>query len=252
MLQTAIEAARCAGRLIAERYPQRQVVTVKGYRDIVTETDRDAEKIILDAIRDRFPGHHIVSEEEGGNEWQNGYAWIVDPLDGTTNYAHHIPVFAVSIAVMEEGFPLLGVIYDPLVDQCFVAERGRGARMNDNPMHTSDVSELSLSLVSLDWGRGDAVRAQSLAAISRLAPKCGTVRALGSATLGLAYVAAGWLDGYFNLSLKPWDSAAGCLLVTEAGGRCTDLAGGPYRIDKPGCLATNGFIHEDLLTIIGT
>jgi len=251
MLETAIEAARRAGRLVAERYPREQKVTVKGYRDIVTETDTAAESIILDTIGERFPGHHVVSEEKGGDGWRNGYAWIVDPLDGTTNYAHHLPVFSVSIGVLEDGVPLLGVVYDPLLDQCFVAERGKGATLNGDPVRTSRVADLSATLIGLDWGHADAVRAQSLAYLNRVAPRCGTLRALGSAALALAYVAAGWLDAYFNLALKPWDTAAGCLLVAEAGGRCTDLAGRPYSVDKPGCLATNGAIHEELLGVVG-
>jgi len=251
MLQTAVEAARSAGRLMAERYPDRQTVTIKGYRDIVTETDTAAESIILGLIGERFPDHHIVSEERGGDEWRDGYAWIVDPLDGTTNYAHHLPVFCVSIGVLERGVPLLGVIYDPLLDQLFVAERGQGARLNGAPIHASAVAEVRRAVISLDWAHADVVRAQSLAILNRLAPACGTVRALGSAALALAYVSAGWLDAYYNLALKPWDAAAGCLLVAEAGGRCTDLSGGAYRVDIPGCLASNGEIHGELLDLIG-
>ncbi|MCJ7739117.1 MAG: inositol monophosphatase [Anaerolineae bacterium] len=251
MLATAVKAARSAGRLMAERYPDRQEVTVKGYRDIVTETDTAAESIILRMIGERFPDHHIVSEEKGGDEWGNGYAWIVDPLDGTTNYAHHLPVFCVSIGVLEEGVPLLGVVYDPLLDQIFVAERGEGASLNGAPIHASDVTEVRKAVISLDWAHSDAVRAQSLAVLNRLALECRTVRALGSAALALAYVSAGWLDAYYNLALKPWDSAAGCLLITEAGGRCTDMSGGTYSVNMPDCVASNGGIHEKLLHLIG-
>jgi len=250
MLQTAIEAARQAGRVIAERYPAGRAVASKGYRDIVTETDTAAEAVILGLISDRFPDHAILSEEAGGREIGAGYTWVVDPLDGTTNYAHHIPVFAVSIGVLEDGRPLIGVVHDPMRDQTFVAERGGGATLNDAPIRVSRVENFGHTLVGLDWGRGDETRGRALAWLRELAPRCGTVRALGSAALGLAYVAAGWLDGYFHLALKPWDSAAGMLLVAEAGGRCTTLEGEPYRVNSPGCLATNGLIHEELLGVM--
>jgi len=251
MLQTAIEAARQAGQVIADRYPAGRDVTVKGYRDIVTDTDTAAEAIILDVIRARFPDHTIISEEAGGGEIGSGYTWLVDPLDGTTNYAHRVPVFAVSIGVLEGGEPLIGVIHDPLRDQTFVAERGAGARFDEAPMHVSLVSRLSHSVLSVDWGHSDEVRRQTLDLLLRVAPRCGTVRALGSAALALAYVAAGWLDGYFNLALKPWDVAAAMLLIAEAGGRCTTVAGEPYGVDSSGCLATNGLIHEELLDVMG-
>ena len=247
MLQTAIEAAQWAGRVIAERYPAERDVTIKGYRDIVTDADTAAETVILNMIRDRFPDHAILSEEAGGSEIGGGYTWVVDPLDGTTNYAHRIPVFAVSIGVLERGEPLLGVIHDPLRGQTFVAERGKGATINGAPMHVSRVARLEHTVIGADWARSDERRGRVLAYLEQVAPRCGTIRVLGSATLALAYVAAGWLDAYFHLALKPWDAAAGMLLVAEAGGRCTTLAGEPYRVDSPGCLATNGLIHEELL-----
>lgn len=250
MLQTAIEAAHQAGRVIIERYPVERDVTIKGYRDIVTDADTAAETVILNMIRDRFPDHAILSEEAGGSKIGDGYTWVVDPLDGTTNYARRIPVFAVSIGVLEEGEPLIGVIHDPLRGQTFVAERGGGATLNGASMRVSRVANFGHTLLGLEWGRSDERRGRALAWLRELAPRCGTVRVLGSAALGLAYVAAGWLDGYFHLALKPWDSAAGMLLVAEAGGRCTTLTGEPYRVDSPGCLATNGLIHEELLGVM--
>jgi len=254
MLQTAVEAARRAGQVIVERYPAGRDVTVKGYRDIVTDADTAAESIILDTIHARFPDHAIISEEGGGSgigdKPGSGYTWVVDPLDGTTNYAHRIPVFTVSIGLFEGDEPLIGVIHEPLRDQTFVAERGRGARLNGEPMHVSRVARLDYTVVGLDWGHSDEVRERVLACLHRVAMRCGTVRALGSAALALAYVAAGWLDAYFNLALKPWDTAAGTLLVTEAGGRCSTIEGDPYRVDLPGCLATNGLIHGQLLAVM--
>ena len=250
VLQTAIEAARRAGRAIAERYPGGRSLTVKGLRDLVTDADTGAEAVILDLLRARFPDHTIVSEEAGGREISSGYTWVVDPLDGTTNYTHHHPVFAVSIGVLKGGEPLIGVTHDPLRDQTFVAERGGGARLNDKPIHVSRIADLQNALVGLDWGHSNEVRERILAYLHRVVPKCGTLRVLGSATLALAYVAAGWLDAYFHLGLKPWDAAAGTLIITEAGGRCSTLEGEPYRVDFPGCLATNNLIHYELLTVM--
>lgn len=248
MLQTAIEAAQQAGKVIAARYPAGRDVIVKGYRDIVTETDIAAEAIILGLIRDRFPNHAILSEEARG-EVGAGYTWIVDPLDGTTNYARHIPIFAVSIGLLEGDEPLIGVIHDPLRDQTFVAERGAGAMLNGAPMRVSCVARLDHTVIGADWARSDERRSRVLATMAQVAPRCGTIRVLGSATLALAYVAAGWLDAYFHLELKPWDTAAGMLLVAEAGGRCTTLEGDPCRVDSQDCLATNGLIHDELLAI---
>ena len=250
MLQTAIDAARRAGRVIAGRYPTGRTVTVKGYRDLVTDTDIAAEKVIIDLIQARFPDHTIVSEEAGGSEIGSDYTWVVDPLDGTTNYVHHHPVFAVSIGLMKQGDPLIGVIYDPLRDQMFAAHRGGGARLNDVPIHVSRVANLGNALVGLDFGHTNEVRKRILFYLHHIAPHCGTIRVLGSAALAMAYVAAGWLDAYFHIGLKPWDTAAGMLIITEAGGRCSTLEGKPYRVDLPGCLASNSLINGELLTLM--
>ncbi len=248
MLQTAIEAARRASRVMAERFSRAHDVTVKGYRDIVTDVDTAAEAVVLDLIHERFPGHVILSEEAGGDGIGDGYTWVVDPLDGTTNYSRRIPSFAVSIGVLENGESVIGVVCDPLRDQLFVAERGKGATLNGEPMHTSRVAHLGNAVVSLDWGRSDVDRARTLDLVRQVAMRCGTVRALGSAVLAQCYVAAGWLDAYFNLIMKPWDAAAGTLIVAEAGGRCTMVDGGPYRVGVAGCLATNGLIHDEILS----
>ena len=248
MMQTAIEAARLAGQTIAEHYPGGRLVTDKGYRDLVTNTDTDSEAIILELVRARFPDHAVVSEEAGGSEISGGYTWLVDPLDGTTNYTHRHPVFSVSIGVLKEGEPILGVIYDPLRDQMFVAEKGAGARLNDNPIHVSRIAGLDKALVGLDWGHTNGVREHILAYLHQIVPRCGTLRVLGSAALAMAYVAAGWLDAYFHLGVKPLDVAAGILIITEAGGRCSTLEGRPYHVNLPGCLVTNNLIHEEMLT----
>ena len=249
MLQAAIEAARRAGRIISGRYPGEHKLTVKGYRDLVTDADMAAEEVIIDLIRARFPDHAILSEEAGGSEISSGFTWVVDPLDGTTNYTHHHPVFSVSIGVPQDGNPLMGVIHDPLRNHTFVAHRGGGARLNDVPIHVSRVANLGNAMLGLDWGHANGMRKTVLAYLHQLALCCGTLRVLGSAALALAYVAAGWLDTYFSMGLKPWDTAAGILMVTEAGGRCSTLEGEAYGVKLPGCLATNGIIHDQLLAV---
>lgn len=250
MLKTAVEAARGAGRIISERYPGGRSLTMKGFRDLVSDADMAAESLICELIRSRFPDHAILSEEAGGDAIGSGMTWVVDPLDGTTNYAHHHPVFAVSIGVLEHGEPLIGVIHDPLRDQTFVAHRGAGARLNDASIRASGETALKNALVGVDWGHEDEVRERMLRYLHRLLPRCGTVRAMGSAALALAYVAAGWLDAYFQPGLKPWDGAAGILLVKEASGRCTTMRGEPYRVQLPDCLATNRLIHDELLKLL--
>lgn len=250
MLKTAIEAAIVAGRVIAERYPGGRSVTMKGFRDLVTDADRAAESLIFELIQTRFPDHAILSEEAGGDPIGRGYTWVVDPLDGTTNYAHHNPVFAVSIGVIEKGHPLIGVIHDPLRNQTFVAQRGAGARLNDAPIHVSGTEGLGSALIGVDWGHENAVRRRMMDHLSRILPRCRTVRASGSAALALAYVAAGWLDAYVHMGLKPWDVAAGVLLIQEAGGLCTTIQGEPYQIERPDCLAGNRLIHDELLRVI--
>jgi myo-inositol-1(or 4)-monophosphatase len=255
MLQTAVEAAQQAGQVILKNYLAKHNIIFKGHRDIVTEADTAAQAVIMDLIRERFPDHTVIAEERENNRIGGeveGYTWVVDPLDGTTNYARRVPVFSVSIGVLRGGEPLVGVVHDPLRDQTFVAEREKGARVDGEPMRASRVARFDHTVVGLDWTRNNAGREQMLNCLREVAPRCGTIRVLGSAALGLAYVAAGWLDVYFHLSLQPWDAAAAMLLIDEAGGRCTMLTGEPYRVDSPGCVATNGLVHEELLWLLRT
>lgn len=250
MLNTALEAAHGAGRIIAERYPDARDISEKGFRDLVTDTDTAAEAHIIEIIKDRFPDHNILSEEAGAIAAKGAYTWVVDPLDGTTNYAHRHPVFAVSIALVKGNEPVLGVIYDPMRDETFTAQQGAGATLNDQPIRTSPTKRFENAMVAMDWGHTNAQREQMLACLYPTLMECGTVRVMGSAALALAYVAAGRLDAYFQAKLSPWDVAAGALLVREAGGRCTALNGAPHRMDLPDCLATNGRIHEAILKVV--
>jgi myo-inositol-1(or 4)-monophosphatase len=247
LLETALEAAHSAGAVLLEKFAQPRQVTVKGYRDVVTDADTAAETTALAVIRAHFPDHAILSEEAGATDSGSPYVWMVDPLDGTTNYSRSHPTFAVSVAVTRDGEPLAGVVHDPLRGHTFAAQRGDGATCNGRPIHVAPTARLCDALIANDWAHADAEREILLRWLAALAPRCRTVRGMGVASLGLAYVAAGWLDLYFARGLFPWDVAAGSLLVAEAGGRITGPDGEPWRIGQPALLATNGMLHEETL-----
>ncbi len=252
MLETAIQAARFAGRLLAERLPDEREVLVKGLRDIVTDADLAAEKAIVQIIRARFPDHALLTEEEGASDGDAPYVWVVDPLDGTTNYSRRMPIFSVSIGLLHKDQLTAGVVYDPLRDHLFVAERGRGATLNGKPLQVNAIDRMDHAVIGLDWAHAHKDRREIVARLGQIAPACGTMRGLGSAALGLCYVAAGWIDAYFNIGSKPWDMAAGLLLIQEAGGRVTDLKGRPWQPWGQRILVSNGRIHQALLELMGT
>jgi len=248
LLQTALEAALLAGEVLVERLDRRREVVVKGYRDEVTDADTAAEKAILSLIRTRFPDHGILSEEAGGQGMDSACVWVVDPLDGTTNYARGHPVFSVSIAVVKRGKPVVGVVHDPLRGHTFAARRGGGATFNGRAVHTSHVERIDDALVGLDWAHADTDREELLRRLAALAPRCHTVRAIGSAALALAYVGVGWLDLYFARGLFPWDTAAASLILAEAGGRITGPEGEPWQVGRPALLASNGLLHKEIIS----
>jgi len=243
LLDTAIEAARAAGQEIVKRLPQERDVRSKGFRDLVTDADLAAQEALVSIIHSRFPGHGILSEEglQPGRDAET--TWVLDPLDGTTNYAHHYPCFSVSIGVVRGDEPVAGVVYDPLNEHVFCAERGAGAAMNGARLRVSQTDQLIHSLVSLDFAREPHLRAEQMAAMTNCSKHIHTFRSLGSAALSLCYVGAGWLDAYFHWTLCPWDVAAGSLILLEAGGAITDVTGAPWHYAMPRCLATNGVLH---------
>ena len=249
---TAIEIARRAGALLRAEVGKRRQIAFKGSpTNLVTEMDRRAEALIIDGLRAEFPGHAILSEERGTVGGPASHRWIVDPLDGTTNYAHGIPVFCVSIGLEVDGQPRLGVVYDPNLDECFVAERGNGARLNGERLSVSETPVLNESLLAT--GFPYSIRESphnNLAEFAAFSLRCRGVRRMGSAVLYFCYVAAGRLDGYWELRLGPWDAAAGGLMVEEAGGRVTNLTGGPLDLDRPAVVASNGRIHDEMLRVL--
>jgi myo-inositol-1(or 4)-monophosphatase len=251
VLETAIEAARQVGRVLLEQFGTSQEIKSKGLRDIVTEADLAAQAKAIEVIRSRYPDHDVLSEESGQMPGgASDYCWIVDPLDGTTNYSRGCPCFCVSIALSYRGEVMLGAVYDPLRDQLFRARRGQGAYLNDDLIHVSTAERLIDAVIGLDWAHEQELRCQVAQLVAEVAPEVGTLRSTGSAALGLCSVATGWIDAYFNLSLRPWDVAAGSVIIQEAGGVVSDLAGLPWHSNSGGCLASNGLIHQAMLALL--
>jgi myo-inositol-1(or 4)-monophosphatase len=247
VLDFAAETAVAAGRLLAERLGGPNVIREKGPRDLVTDADLASQALIVERLNSRYPAHTIWGEEGERPASLAGSLWIVDPLDGTTNYAHRIPVFGVTLALAEDGVIRLGVVYDPLRDHLFTAKRGKGAWLNGERIQVSQTSNLAQAVVNCDWGRSPQARAHTTASTNILASNVMTLRSLGSSVLAICYVAAGWVDAYFSYSLMPWDLVAPALCVQEAGGRVTDFNGQPWGITTGQALCSNGRLHETLL-----
>ncbi len=255
-MDTALQAAWQAGDILLERFSRPKQLTMKGVRDVVTDADYAAQAVILDTIRRTFPEHEILAEEGVGSDdfaaLGDTPLWVIDPLDGTTNYSRQFPIFCVSIGLVQSGVPILGVIHDPLRQQTFVAERGRGAEwltdtVDPTPLAVSPTPGLAQSVIGLDWSHDDDIRMRTLDALRPVALVCRSVRAIGSAALGLAYLAAGWIDGYFHFSMLPWDVAAGAVIAAEAGATLTTPDGRPWQFGEPRLVVSNARIHAEML-----
>jgi len=250
--RVAIDAARDAGDLLRSQVRGTRRISYKGGpTDLVTEMDRRAEALILERLAAAFPDDGVLSEEAGERGGSSGRRWIVDPLDGTTNYAHGVPVFAVSIALQAAARVTLGVVYDPNLGELFVAERGGGAFLGEQRCRVSATAVLDESLLTTGFPYDVRETADNnLREYAAFCVRARAVRRIGSAVLDLAWVAAGRYDGFWELRLGAWDVAAGALLVEEAGGRVTDLLGGPLDLERPTVVATNGRIHEAVLATL--
>lgn len=246
----AVDLALKAGTLLKEKFSQAHEILYKGDINIVTEADQMSEKLILDEIKRTFPQHGIVSEESEAIAGSSAMRWIVDPLDGTTNYAHGYPVFCISIALEKDGQVILGVIYDPTRNDLFWAQRGEGAYLNGEKISVSRMPHLSQALLAtgFPYDIRDS-QENNLDHFNKMAVKAQAIRRAGAAALDLAYLAAGRFDGFWELKLKPWDTAAGCLMVQEAGGMISDLFGGDWHLDSPHLLASNGRIHQQMIDV---
>lgn len=248
-LDTSMEIARESGALLSKYYERRVGFELKGDFDLVTEADRASERLVVERLRTHFPSHSIVAEEGSGHEGSSEYRWYVDPLDGTTNFAHGFPVFNVTLALERAGEMVAGVVYDPTRDEMFFAERGAGAWLNHRRILVSKTKRLEDSLVATGFPSRKRHLNVNVHFYYQLAMLTHGVRRAGSAAIDLAYVACGRLDAFWEFGLNPWDMAAGWLLVSEAGGRCSDMHGGPVNVRGPHLLCDNGLVHEETLVL---
>ncbi len=255
-LPQASAIAREAGARLKEFLAQGVATEYKGDVDLVTIADRTVEKLIRTRLSDVFPDHGIYGEEGTRDRLDQEFRWYVDPLDGTTNFAHGIPHFCVSLGLEQrspgltadqDGPIVAGVVYDPMLDELFCAERGRGATLNGRPIHVSAVPDLAEALVATGFPSRKRHDSPNIHFYHEFTLRSHGVRRAGSAALDLAYVACGRFEAFWEFNLNPWDTAAGALLVQEAGGRMGDFSGGPFRLDSREVLGSNGHIHEELV-----
>ena len=240
------ELAREAGGLLMS-YFGKVAIEYKGEADLVTRADRTSEKLIVEHIRRRWPDHDLVGEEGSRNETGSDYRWYVDPLDGTTNFAHGYPVFCVSLALDYKGERIAGAIYDPNRNEMFAAEKGSGAKLNGAPIHVSKTARLQESLVATGFPSHKRHKNPNIHFYHQLTLRSHGVRRAGSAALDLCYVACGRFDAFWEFNLNSWDTAAGVLIVQEAGGKVTNFSGQPFSIDSRQVLASNTLLHTELL-----
>lgn len=255
LLHIAVNAARQAGDIIIRHMDQVEhlKITAKNSHEFCSEVDIKAEQAIIRAIRKAYPDHGLLAEESGFQEGKDECLWIIDPLDGTSNYLHGFPFFSVSIALKVKNRIEHGVVYDPLRHECFAASRGRGARLNDKRIRVSKQTQLSASLLGTGFSFRNLNLAQkNLPTFQALMGKCAGVRRTGSAALDLAYVASGRLDGFWEFGLRPWDIAAGSLLIREAGGFISDFQGGDNFLNHGDTVAGNPRIFKPLLQTLAS
>ena len=250
--RVAESAVREAGLYLRQNLGRRFEASFKGAVDLVTPFDVGAQEILAGRISAAFPEHGILAEENLSKPGASEFRWIIDPLDGTTNYAHAFPVFSVSAALERAGRVVLGFVHDPMRGETFRAEAGGGATLNGQPIRVSGVGDLGKSLLATGFPYDVRTSPDNnLGHWGHFIVRAQAIRRCGSAALDLAYIACGRFDGFWELKLKPWDVAAGALLVAEAGGRVTDFRGGDFTLQSPGLLATNGLIHSDMLGVLG-
>src|SRR5512146_158840 len=241
------ETAREAGALLMRHFHRRVEIEYKGDADLVTVADRESETLITDRIRARWPQHDILAEEGTRTKFGSDYLWYIDPLDGTTNFAHSFPVFCVSLALEHKGERIAGVLYDPTRDELFAAEKGGGAWLNQRRIRVSKIANLAETLVGTGFPSHKRHKNPNIYFYHQITLRTHGVRRAGSAALDLASVACGRLDAFWEFNLNPWDTAAGVLLVEEAGGRVSDFSGGPFQIASREVLASNQLVHGAMM-----
>jgi myo-inositol-1(or 4)-monophosphatase len=250
-VETATEIAREAGDLLRGYFERRVTFELKGEHDLVTEADRASEKLIVERLRAHFPGHSILAEEGGGSNQSSEFQWYVDPLDGTTNFAHGFPIYNVTLALERAGELIAGVVLDPSRKEVFTAEKGSGAFLNGERIRVSNVPRLEEAIVVTGFPsrrRHESVNVHFFYQLSMISHG---VRRLGAAAVDLAWVAAGRSELFWEFSLSPWDMAAGVLLIREAGGALSDMRGQPFHLRSRHVLGDNGLLHEETLALFG-
>jgi myo-inositol-1(or 4)-monophosphatase len=250
-IEVAEKAAREAGKILKENLGKIKEIEYKAKNSLVTEVDRLSESLIVEIIKSNFPSHDILAEEAGRNRDTSTYVWIIDPLDGTTNYAHTYPVFSISIALEIKGDIKLGIVYDPLREELFSAELGKGAYINGGNIGVSKIRTVKESLLCTGFTHeNEWMVDENLRHFESFIRKAQALRRDGSAALNLCYVACGRYDGFWELGLHPWDTAAGSLILKESGGKITDFSGKEFDIYAEETLATNGIIHNEMVGVL--
>ncbi|HEX5038472.1 MAG TPA: inositol monophosphatase family protein [bacterium] len=250
-LKTAVRAAKAAGALQKKHYGKVKKIQFKGEINLVTEVDKACEKEILRVLRKNHPDHDILTEETGAHLKGSDYKWIVDPLDGTTNYAHGYPCFCVSIALEHRGKILVGVVYHPLLDELFWSVRGRGAYLNKKKIRVSPIKKLKRSLLATGFAYNvHTTKNDNIGHFTNFIKTAQAVRRDGAAAIDMCYIACGRFEGFWELGLKPWDTAAASLILEEAGGRSTLFKGQKLDLYADEIVASNGFIHGQMIAIL--
>lgn len=255
LLKAAESIALSAGKLLRRLWEEPRELTRKGFRDIVTDADFASQRLITSEIKRLFPDHGFLTEEDDETLSQDGeVVWIIDPVDGTSNYSRQMPSFSVSIAVARRQEMNLsvevGVVYDPVRQELFSARRGAGAKLNGYPIFTALTDAPIEAIISLDWSHRRETRQATLDILQELAHEVKTIRAIGTAALAISWVAAGRLDGYLNINLHPWDVAAGGVIVQEAGGRISNFSGDAWHWQQMDCIVSNGPLHDRFVEIL--
>ena len=249
--RTAIEAAHRSAKILRSRFGNISRIRKKADAEIVTEADTESENAIISTIQAQYPDHAILGEECGLIKGASEYKWIIDPLDGTVNFAHQVPIFSISIALAVQDTIVLGIILDPVNDELFAAVSGQGAKLNGDPIQVSAPATISESLLVTGFPYNvEEIFETVMVRYSRCLKASQAIRRLGSAALDLCYVACGRFEGFWEQNLKPWDTAAGALMVVEAGGKVTTFSDQPYEVKHAEILATNGLIHQEMLGLL--
>ena len=247
----AIEAAQVGGKILQKYSKSGFSIEHKTRLSLVTDADKESESTIIDLLQRNYPTHQILAEEKGAQSAQKSpFKWIIDPLDGTTNFTHGFPLYSVSIGLEYEGTCILGVVFDPTRPELFIAERGSGATCNGQPIRVSKISELGKSLLVTGFGYDIAETGDNLDEFCRFTLQTQGVRRTGTAAIDLCYLASGRFDGFWEMNLNPWDTAAGTVILEEAGGKLTDYDGSPYTIYSKKMVASNGLLHQKMLDVL--